>query len=152
MDPGVQRAYSLYQRGDWDGARADYQRVLERVARGFLPQCQYRDARIGMLVANAQRRNPEAGKKKAAKRIGIGTAIGAGAGGLIGGRKGALIGAGAGAGAGAAAGAGVVTGAAGLAGVAAGEAGAVPWAMAPVVNSAAAKKASSLVMKCPVCC
>jgi len=47
-----------------------------------------------------QRRNPEAGKKKAAKRIGIGTAIGAGAGGLIGGRKGALIGAGAGAGAG----------------------------------------------------
>ena len=47
-----------------------------------------------------QRRNPEAGKKKAAKRIGIGTAVGAGAGGLIGGRKGALIGAGAGAGAG----------------------------------------------------
>src|SRR5215510_2959274 len=45
-------------------------------------------------------RNPEAGKKKAAKRIGIGTAIGAGAGGLIGGRKGALIGAGAGSGAG----------------------------------------------------
>jgi hypothetical protein len=45
-------------------------------------------------------RNPEAGKRKAAKRIGIGTAIGAGAGGLIGGRKGALIGAGAGAGAG----------------------------------------------------
>ena len=44
--------------------------------------------------------NPEAGKKKAAKRIGIGAAIGAGAGGLIGGRKGALIGAGAGAGAG----------------------------------------------------
>jgi len=48
------------------------------------------------------RHNPEAGKKKAAKRIGIGAAIGAGAGGLIGGRKGALIGAGAGAGAGAA--------------------------------------------------
>ena len=47
-----------------------------------------------------RRRNPEAGKKKAAKRIGIGAAIGAGAGGLIGGRKGALIGAGAGAGAG----------------------------------------------------
>jgi len=44
--------------------------------------------------------NPEAGKKKAAKRIGIGTAVGAGAGALIGGRKGALIGAGAGAGAG----------------------------------------------------
>jgi len=54
-------------------------------------------------VASGQRRrhrNPEAGKKKAAKRIGIGTAIGAGAGALIGGRKGALIGAGAGAGAG----------------------------------------------------
>ena len=50
--------------------------------------------------AEAQRRNPEAGKKKAAKRIGIGAAIGAGAGGLIGGRKGALIGTGAGAGAG----------------------------------------------------
>ena len=45
-------------------------------------------------------RNPEAGKKKAAKRIGIGTAVGAGAGALIGGRKGALIGAGAVAGAG----------------------------------------------------
>jgi hypothetical protein len=45
-------------------------------------------------------RNPEGGKKKAAKRIGIGTAIGAGGGGLIGGRKGALIGAGVGAGAG----------------------------------------------------
>jgi len=54
-------------------------------------------------VVSGQRRryrNPEAGKKKAAKRIGIGTAIGAGAGALIGGRKGALIGAGAGAGAG----------------------------------------------------
>lgn len=50
--------------------------------------------------ADARQRNPEAGKKKAAKRIGIGAAIGAGAGGLIGGRKGALIGAGAGAGAG----------------------------------------------------
>ncbi len=47
-------------------------------------------------------RNREAGKKKAAKRIGIGSAIGAGLGGLIRGRKGALIGAGAGAGGGAA--------------------------------------------------
>lgn len=47
-----------------------------------------------------RRRNPQAGKAKAAKRIGVGTAIGAGAGGLIGGKKGALIGAGAGAGAG----------------------------------------------------
>ena len=47
-----------------------------------------------------RRHNPEAGKRKAAKRIGIGTAIGAGGGALIGGKKGALIGAGAGAGAG----------------------------------------------------
>ena len=47
-----------------------------------------------------RRHNPQAGKAKAAKRIGVGAAIGAGAGGLIGGRKGALIGAGAGAGAG----------------------------------------------------
>lgn len=55
---------------------------------------------INSSATPVQRRNPEAGKKKAAKRIGIGAAIGAGAGGLIGGRKGALIGAGAGAGAG----------------------------------------------------
>lgn len=56
---------------------------------------------LGMLVApvSAQRRyrNPQGGKKKAAKRIGIGTTIGAGAGALINGKKGALIGAGAGA-------------------------------------------------------
>ncbi|MFL6282786.1 MAG: YMGG-like glycine zipper-containing protein [Pyrinomonadaceae bacterium] len=54
---------------------------------------------LGMLVgpASAQRRNPQAGKRKAAKRIGIGTAVGAGAGALINGKKGALIGAGAGA-------------------------------------------------------
>lgn len=50
--------------------------------------------------ATPQRRNPQAGKKKAAKRIGIGAAIGGAAGGLIGGRKGALIGAGVGAGGG----------------------------------------------------
>lgn len=50
--------------------------------------------------ATPQRRNREAGKKKAAKRIGIGAAIGGAAGGLIGGRKGALIGAGVGAGGG----------------------------------------------------
>ncbi|MBL8205786.1 MAG: hypothetical protein JNM09_16245 [Blastocatellia bacterium] len=50
--------------------------------------------------AKPQKSNPEAGKKKAAKRIGIGAAIGGAAGGLIGGRKGALIGAGAGAGGG----------------------------------------------------
>jgi hypothetical protein len=53
-----------------------------------------------VISADAQRRNPEAGKKKAAKRIGIGAAIGGAAGGLIGGRKGALIGAGIGAGSG----------------------------------------------------
>ena len=38
---------------------------------------------LGMLVGTAsaqRRRNPQAGKRKAAKRIGIGTAIGAGAG------------------------------------------------------------------------
>ena len=55
---------------------------------------------FGMLVGDAsaqRRRNPQAGKRKAAKRIGIGTAIGAGAGALINGKKGALIGAGAGA-------------------------------------------------------
>jgi hypothetical protein len=64
---------------------------------------------IGTLAPSAdasqrrqRRHNPEAGKGKAAKRIGVGAAIGAGAGGLIGGRKGAVIGAGAGAGAGAA--------------------------------------------------
>ena len=52
------------------------------------------------LAATPQRKNPEAGKKKAAKRIGVGAAIGGAAGGLIGGRKGALIGAGVGAGGG----------------------------------------------------
>jgi uncharacterized membrane protein YebE (DUF533 family) len=55
---------------------------------------------LGMMVGDAsaqRRRNPQAGKKKAAKRIGIGTAIGAGAGALINGKTGALIGAGAGA-------------------------------------------------------
>jgi uncharacterized protein YcfJ len=47
-----------------------------------------------------RRRNPEAGKKKAAKRAAIGAAIGAGAGALMGGGKGAAIGAAAGAGGG----------------------------------------------------
>jgi uncharacterized membrane protein len=51
----------------------------------------------GDAAQRRRHRNPEAGKKKAAKRIGIGAAIGAGAGGLIGGKKGAIIGAGAGA-------------------------------------------------------
>jgi len=59
---------------------------------------------LSLSIDGSQRRrryrNPEAGKRKAAKRIGIGAAIGAGAGGLIGGRKGALIGAGVGAGSG----------------------------------------------------
>jgi uncharacterized membrane protein len=56
---------------------------------------------IGMMVepasAQRRRRNPQAGKAKAAKRIGIGTAAGACVGALINGKKGALIGAGAGA-------------------------------------------------------
>ena len=51
-------------------------------------------------VYTQPRRNPEAGKKKAAKRIGIGTAIGAGVGALLGGGKGALIGGAVGAGGG----------------------------------------------------
>lgn len=54
----------------------------------------------GADAGTLQRRNPQAGKKKAAKRIGIGAAVGAGAGALLGGGKGALIGAGVGAGAG----------------------------------------------------
>lgn len=54
----------------------------------------------GAEASAFQRKNPEAGKKKAAKRIGVGAAIGGAAGGLIGGRKGALIGAGVGAGGG----------------------------------------------------
>ena len=56
---------------------------------------------LGMLAdpasAQRRRRNPQAGKARAAKRIGIGTAAGAGVGALINGKKGALIGAGAGA-------------------------------------------------------
>ena len=68
----------------------------------FLVACMFVLSIVTGPDVNAQRRrNPEAGKKKAAKRIGIGAAIGAGAGGLIGGRKGALVGAGAGAGGGA---------------------------------------------------
>jgi hypothetical protein len=68
----------------------------------FLVACLFMLSLVTGPCVNAQSRcNPEAGKKKAAKRIGIGAAIGAGAGGLIGGRKGALVGAGAGAGGGA---------------------------------------------------
>ena len=44
-----------------------------------------------------RRHNPEAGKGKAAKRIGIGAGAGAVIGGLAGGKKGAVIGAGVGA-------------------------------------------------------
>ena len=51
----------------------------------------------GAVTAQRRRHNRQAGKAKAAKRIGIGTAIGAGAGAVVGGRRGALIGAGAGA-------------------------------------------------------
>ena len=64
----------------------------------FLVACLLVFSLVAVPDVNAQRRrNPEAGKKKAAKRIGIGAAIGAGAGGLIGRRKGALVGAGGGA-------------------------------------------------------
>lgn len=74
--------------------------IVKRVSTFFIT-CLFVVSLLVNVEANPwQRRNPEAGKKKAAKRIGIGAAIGAGAGGLIGGRKGALIGAGAGAGAG----------------------------------------------------
>ena len=66
----------------------------------FLVACLFALSLVAGPDVNAQRRrNPEAGKKKAAKRIGIGAAIGVGAGGLIEGRKGALVGAGAGGGA-----------------------------------------------------
>ena len=58
-------------------------------------------AMMSMTAEAAVQRNREAGKKKAATRIGVGAAIGGAAGGIIGGRKGALIGAGAGAGGGA---------------------------------------------------
>jgi hypothetical protein len=54
-------------------------------------------AALVIPASGQRRRNPQAGKRKAAKRIGIGTAVGAGAGALINGKKGALIGAGAGA-------------------------------------------------------
>ena len=54
-------------------------------------------ADTGAAAPQRRRRNPQAGKRKAAKRIGVGTAVGAGAGALINGKKGALIGAGAGA-------------------------------------------------------
>ena len=68
----------------------------------FLLVCFLTLSIIPVAQANpTPQRNRQAGKKKAAKRIGIGAAIGAGAGALIGGRKGALIGAGAGAGGGA---------------------------------------------------
>jgi len=57
---------------------------------------------LGMLVGDASaqrrhRRNRQAAKAKAARRIGVGTAIGAGAGALINGKRGALVGAGLGA-------------------------------------------------------
>jgi tetratricopeptide (TPR) repeat protein len=52
VDPGVQRAYSLYQRGDWDGARADYQRVLERDATN-------RDALLGLAALDVRARSFE---------------------------------------------------------------------------------------------
>ena len=72
-----------------------------KIIAAFLLVCFLTLSVIPETQANPVQRNREAGKKKAAKRIGIGGAIGAGAGGLIGGRKGALIGAGIGAGGGA---------------------------------------------------
>jgi hypothetical protein len=75
---------------------------VNRLITPFLLVCFLTLSIIPVAQANPTlQRNREAGKKKAAKRIGIGSAIGAGLGGLIGGRKGALIGAGAGAGGGA---------------------------------------------------
>lgn len=72
-----------------------------RLIANFLIACLLAGSFIFTAEANSsQRKNPEAGKKKAAKRIGIGAAVGGAAGGLIGGRKGALIGAGVGAGGG----------------------------------------------------
>lgn len=67
----------------------------------FLLVCLLMLAVSPMSEAQTRRyHNPEGGKRKAAKRIGVGAAIGAGAGALIGGGKGAAIGAGLGAGGG----------------------------------------------------
>jgi osmotically inducible lipoprotein OsmB len=55
---------------------------------------------VGFAQRRHHRRNPQAGKAKAAKRIGIGTGAGAVAGALLGGKRGALIGGGVGAAAG----------------------------------------------------
>lgn len=75
---------------------------VSKLIASFLLVCFLTLSIIPVAQANpTPQRNRQAGKKKAAKRIGIGSAIGAGLGGLIGGRKGALIGAGAGAGGGA---------------------------------------------------
>ena len=57
-------------------------------------------ASISFAQRRHYRRNPQAGKAKAAKRIGIGTGAGAVAGALLGGKKGAVIGGGVGAAAG----------------------------------------------------
>jgi hypothetical protein len=54
-------------------------------------------AGVGMAQRRHHRRNPQAGKAKAAKRIGIGAGIGLGAGAIMGGKRGAAIGAGIGA-------------------------------------------------------
>jgi heme A synthase len=63
----------------------------------MLAACLLLGAMVDTGMGQRRRRNPQAGKAKAAKRIGIGTAIGLGTGALINGKKGALIGAGAGA-------------------------------------------------------
>jgi len=80
-------------------ARAQQTRYPETGANVNAQQKRYPETRT--YVTTQQRRNPEAGKKKAAKRIGVGTAIGVGGGALIGGGRGALIGGAIGAGAGA---------------------------------------------------
>jgi len=81
--------------------------TLQVITRRLIPILLALCVLIGSLVLSAdasthrrRRHNPEAGKGKAAKRIGVGAAVGAGAGALIGGKKGAVIGAGAGAAAG----------------------------------------------------
>ena len=68
-----------------------------RLVSVMLAVCLLIGTMAGAGSAQRRRHNPQAGKAKAAKRIGIGTAAGAGVGAVIGGKKGALIGAGAGA-------------------------------------------------------
>ena len=50
LDPAIERAYSLYQRGDIDGARIDYQRAIERDPLN-------RDALLGLAAIDVRSRN-----------------------------------------------------------------------------------------------